>query len=96
MLFEHDPPLSCVLEFLLRRAGAPTRINPISLKSANPPDGRRAKAAIRLENRQALGHLFSQGFIRDFALVWAEEGLKAAREVAKKILRPLWRRCRSR
>jgi hypothetical protein len=30
-------------------------MNPISLKSANPPDGRRAKAAIRLENRQALG-----------------------------------------
>jgi len=55
MLFEHDPPLSCVLEFLLRRAGAQTRMNPISLKSANPPDGRRAKAAIRLENRQALG-----------------------------------------
>jgi hypothetical protein len=27
----------------------------ISLKSANLPDGRRAKAAIRLENRQALG-----------------------------------------
>ena len=58
MLFEHDPPLGCVLEFLLRRAGAPTRMNPISLKSANPPDGRRAKAAIRLENRQALGQLF--------------------------------------
>ena len=29
---------------------------------------------------------FSQGFIRDFALVWAEaeEGLEAVREVAKK------------
>ena len=27
---------------------------------------------------------FSQGFIRDFALVWAEEGLKAVRKVAKK------------
>ena len=31
-----------------------------------------------LENRQALG------FIRDFALVWAEEGLDAVRKVAKK------------
>ena len=29
-----------------------------SLKSANLPDGRRAKAAIRLENRQARGQLF--------------------------------------
>ena len=28
---------------------------------------------------------FSQGFIRDFALVWAEEGLDAVRKVAKKI-----------
>jgi hypothetical protein len=28
VLFEHDPPLGCVLEFLLRRAGAPTRMNP--------------------------------------------------------------------
>jgi hypothetical protein len=27
---------------------------------------------------------FSQGFIRDFALVWAEEGLDAVRKVAKK------------
>ena len=27
---------------------------------------------------------FSQGFIRDFALVWAEEGLVAVRKVAKK------------
>ena len=26
----------------------------------------------------------SQGFIRDFALVWAEEGLEAVRKVAKK------------
>ena len=29
---------------------------------------------------------FSQGFIRDFALVWAEEGLEAVRKVAKKRL----------
>ena len=29
-------------------------------------------------------HAFSQGFIRDFALVWAQEGLKAVRKVAKK------------
>ena len=34
---------------------------------------------------------FSQGFIRNFALVWAEEGLDAVRKVAKKVLRPLWR-----
>ena len=34
---------------------------------------------------------FSQGFIRDFALVWAEEGLEAVRKVAKKVLRPFWR-----
>src|ERR1700721_2007165 len=27
---------------------------------------------------------FSQGFIRDFALVWAEEGLEAVRKVEKK------------
>ena len=27
---------------------------------------------------------FFQGFIRDFALVWAEEGLEAVRKVAKK------------
>ena len=40
-----------------------------------------------LENRQALGQL-SQGFIRDFALVWAEEGLEAVRKVAKKGLDP--------
>ena len=38
-------------------------------KVGNLPDGRRAKAAIRLENRQALGQPFLQGFIRDFALV---------------------------
>ena len=42
-----------------------------SLKSANLPDGRRAKAAIRLENHP-------------FARVWAEEGLQAVRKVAKK------------
>ena len=29
-------------------------------------------------------HAFSQGFIRDFALIWAEEGLEAVRKVAKK------------
>src|SRR5262245_15512666 len=29
-------------------------------------------------------HAFSQGFIRDFALVWQEEGLEAVRKVAKK------------
>ena len=34
---------------------------------------------------------FSQGFIRDFALVWAEEGLEAVRKVGRRALRPLWR-----
>ena len=29
-------------------------------------------------------HAFSQGFIRDFALVWQEEGLEAVRKVARK------------
>ena len=33
---------------------------------------------------QASRTAFSQGFIRDFALVWAEEGLEAVRKVAKK------------
>ena len=32
-------------------------------------------------------HAFSQGFIRDFALVWQEEGLEAVRKVARKVLR---------
>jgi hypothetical protein len=45
---------------------------PISLKSANLPNVRRTKAAIPLENHPAL---FS-GFIRDFALIWAEETLR--------------------
>ena len=49
-------------------------MNPISLKSANLPDGRRAKAAIRLENRQALGQLFLKAL---FAISrWS--GLKSA------------------
>jgi hypothetical protein len=59
------------------------------MKANSPQRGQdrpfcRAKAVIRLENRQALGPAFSQGFIRDFALVWAEEGLEAVRGVAKK------------
>jgi hypothetical protein len=33
-------------------------------KSANLPDGRRAKAAIRLENRQALGLPFLKALLR--------------------------------
>jgi hypothetical protein len=57
---------------------------PISLKSANLPDGRRAKAEIRLENRQALGLPFLKALFAIFALVWAEEGLEAVRKVAKK------------
>ena len=62
----------------LAKVGKPTRWPPG--KSGNPagkPPGTRTA--------------FSQGFIRDFALVWAEEGLEAVRKVAKKILRPLWR-----
>ena len=34
---------------------------------------------------------FSQGFIRDFALALAEEGLEAVRKVAKKSPEALWR-----
>ena len=62
----------------LAEVGKPTRWPPG--KSGNPagkPPGSRTA--------------FSQGFIRDFALVWAEEGLEAVRKVAKKVLRPLLR-----
>ena len=62
----------------LAEVGKPTRWPPG--KSGNPagkPPGTRTA--------------FSQGFIRDFALVWAEEGLEAVRKVAKRVLRPLWR-----
>ena len=55
----------------LAEVGRPTRWPPG--KSGNPagkPPGTRTA--------------FSQGFIRDFALVWAEEGLEAVRKVAKK------------
>jgi Family of unknown function (DUF5681) len=55
----------------LAEAGKPTRWPPG--QSGNPagkPPGTRTS--------------FSQGFIRDFALVWAEEGLEAVRKVAKK------------
>ena len=55
----------------LAKVGKPTRWPPG--KSGNPagkPPGTRIA--------------FSQGFIRDFALVWAEEGLEAVRKVAKK------------
>ena len=55
----------------LTKVGKPTRWPPG--KSGNPagkPPGTRTA--------------FSQGFIRDFALVWAEEGLEAVRKVAKK------------
>jgi len=38
----------------------------------------------RLGNRQGHPDGLSQGLIRDFALVWTEEGLEAARKVAKK------------
>ena len=60
----------------LAKVGKPTRWPPG--KSGNP-------AGKPLGTRTA----FSQGFIRDFALVWAEEGLDAVRKVAKKVLRPL-------
>ena len=55
----------------LAKVGKPTRWPPG--QSGNPagkPPGTRTA--------------FSQGFIRDFALVWAEEGLEAVRRVAKK------------
>ena len=55
----------------LFKVGKPTRWPPG--KSGNPagkPPGTRTA--------------FSQGFIRDFALVLAEEGLEAVRKVAKK------------
>src|ERR1700720_4458023 len=55
----------------LAKVGKPTRWPPG--KSGNPagkPPGTRTA--------------FSQGFIRDFALVWVEEGLEAVRKVAKK------------
>ena len=55
----------------LAKVGKPTRWPPG--QSGNPagkPPGTRTA--------------FSQGFIRDFALVWAEEGLDAVRKVAKK------------
>jgi hypothetical protein len=55
----------------LAKVGKPTRWPPG--KSGNPagkPPGTRTA--------------FSQGFIRDFTLVWAEEGLEAVRKVAKK------------
>jgi hypothetical protein len=84
MLFEHDPPLSCVLEFLLRRAGALTRMNPNLAEVGKPtrwPPGRSGNPAGKPPGTRTA---FSQGFIRDFALVWAEEGLDAVRKVAKK------------
>ena len=55
----------------LAKVGKPTRWPPG--QSGNPagkPPGTRTA--------------FSQGFIRDFALVWAEEGLEAVLKVAKK------------
>jgi hypothetical protein len=55
----------------LAKVGKPTRWPPG--QSGNPagkPPGTR--------------HAFSQGFIRDFALVWQEEGLEAVRKVARK------------
>src|SRR4249920_3441993 len=52
----------------LAKVGKPTRWPPG--KSGNPAGSTRTA--------------FSQGFIRDFALVWTEEGLEAVRKVAKK------------
>src|SRR6202035_5288631 len=55
----------------LTKVGKPTRWPPG--KSGNPagkPPGNRTP--------------FSQGFILDLALIWAEEGLEAVRKVAKK------------
>ena len=55
----------------LVKVGKPTRWPPgqSGNPAGKPPDTRTA---------------FSQGFIRDFALVWAEEGLEAVRKVPKK------------
>ena len=55
----------------LAELGKPTRWPPG--KSGNPA-GKPPGTRIAL----------SQGFIRDFALVWADEGLEAVRKVAKK------------
>ena len=55
----------------LAKVGKPTRWPPG--KSGNP--------AGKLPGTRTA---FSQGSIRDFALVWAEEGLEAVRKVAKK------------
>ena len=66
-------PISGINTYELQSAkvGEPTRWPPG--QSGNPagkPPGTRTA--------------FSQGFIRDFALVWAEESLEAVRKVAKK------------
>ena len=45
-----------------------------------PPRSAEPQALITINLKAAI----SQGFIRDFALVWAEEGLEAVRKVAKK------------
>jgi hypothetical protein len=45
-----------------------------------PPRRADPQALITINLKAAI----SQGFIRDFALVWAEEGLEAVRKVAKK------------
>jgi hypothetical protein len=54
----------------------------ISLKSANlRPPGQSGNPAGKPPGTRTA---FSQGFIRDFALVWAEAGLEAVRKVEKK------------
>ena len=56
----------------LAKVGKPTRWPPgKSSNLAGKPPGTRTA--------------FSQGFIRDFALVWAEEGSEAVRKVAKRV-----------
>ena len=85
MLFEHDPPLSCVLEFsLLRPAGALTRMNPNLAEVGKPTRWPPGQSGNPVGKPPGTRTAFSQGFIRDFALVWAEEGLEAVRKVAKK------------
>ena len=59
-------------------------MNPNLAKVGNPtrwPPGQSGNPAGKPPGTRTA---FSQGFIRDFALVWAEEGLEAVRKVVKK------------
>src|ERR1700733_11533693 len=58
-------------------------MNPNLAEVGKPTDGRRAKAAIRLENHPALGQPFLKALFV-FSRGWGEKGLVAVRKVAKK------------